>query len=103
MIIKYYISILFTFLFWVSCAGIPPIQEYTLARTALVAAKKFEANKYNPKSYRKAVYFYKKAKVSFDQRLYELSREYFNQCLEFAEKSEDLTRWTKYKEGDFNL
>ncbi len=101
--IKYYISTLFWMLFLISCAGTPPVKEYSLARTALQAAKKFEANKYNPKLYRKAVYFYRKGSHSFDKRLYGQAKDYFNQCLEMAEKSEDLTRWTRYKKGDYSL
>ena len=103
MIIRYCISILFLSLGLVSCAGMPPVQEYSLARTALTAAKKFEADKYHAKSYRKARYFYKKGRDSFDQRIYVLAKKYFDQCREVAEKSEDLTRWTKYKKGDYSL
>ncbi|MGI9548987.1 MAG: hypothetical protein ACR2M7_03270 [Bdellovibrionales bacterium] len=90
-------------LFLSSCAGIPPVQEYSLAYTALRAAEKFEAGKYAPTPYRKAIYYYRKGKKSFNKRLYIQARDLFEKCLESAEESENLTRWDRYKKGDHSL
>jgi len=91
------------FLTLISCAGMPPVQEYNLARTALHAAKKFKASQYAPKSYRKALYSYKKGQKAFENRFYGQAREYFEQCVEEAEKSENITRWIRYKKRDHSL
>lgn len=103
MLFRYPISFLCVSLFLVSCAGTAPHKEYTLALTALTAAKKFEANKDRPIIYRKALVLYQKGEKSFNKRLYGQAQDYFERSMKAAEKSENFTRWTRYQKGDYSL
>ena len=97
------IKIAFVSIFLSSCAGTPPLKEYSLARTALFHAKKFEANKYQPQTYERSRYFYRQGKKSFNERFYSEARDFFEQSIKNAERAENITRWKKYKKGDYSL
>lgn len=97
----------FIVIFWVicilllaSCAGLPPIKEYSLAREALSQAKKYRADKNYPNYYQKALKLYRFGQSAFRDRYYGRARDHFMESMEYAEKSEDLTRVKRAREGD---
>lgn len=97
------ISFLLFLFFVVSCAGTAPLKEYSLARAALKAAKKFEGSQYQPEDYRRAHLFYRKGARSFENRLYREAKFFFTEAIEAAEQAENKTRWDKYQKGDYSL
>ena len=84
----------------ISCAGLPPIKEYSLARSALLQAKKYRADKYYPNYYSKAVKLYRSGKADFKGRYFDSAGRRFESAMEYAEQSEDLTRVKRAKTGD---
>ena len=87
-------------MFFVSCAGLPPIKEYSLAREALLQAKKSGADKHHPNYYAKALKSYRAGKASFKDRYFDRAGDHFESAVEYAERSEDLTRVKRARVGD---
>jgi hypothetical protein len=76
-----------------SCVSIPPPDEdYTLARTALEAARQIEAARYSPLFFQQAENHYKKAESLYEDREYDKSQKEFILCRQFAEKAETAAR-----------
>ena len=82
------------------CATNPPLNEYTLARTALEAAKDQEAARYAPSYFHQAEENFREAEVQFREHEYRDSEENFIKAREFAEKAENSARLQKYKSGE---
>ena len=89
--------------FFISCAGTPPLKEYTLARSALKHAKKYQAGTYAPLDYRKSISLYREAQAHFKNRYYGSAREAFRESRDMAEKAEEVSRWKEYKQGNLTL
>ena len=84
----------------VSCAGLPPIKEYSLAREAISHAEKHRADKHYPGYYSKALNLYRFGESAFKDRYYGKARDRFEEALEYAERAEDLTRIKRARVGD---
>ena len=84
----------------VSCAGLPPIKEYSLAREALSHAEKHRADKYYPSYYGKAVKLYRQGQSAYRDRYYGQAGDRFQEALKYAERAEDLTRIKRARSGD---
>jgi hypothetical protein len=98
-IVLFLITILFT-----SCVSIPPpVEDYTLARTALEAARQIEAARYSPLFFQQAENHYKKAQSLFDDREYDKAQEEFIQCRRAAEKAETAARIQMLLRGEVKL
>lgn len=89
-------------LFWVAagCAGAPPVEDYTIARTALEAARAFEAPRYAPGYYNAAEEVYRRAQKLYSDRYYEEAKVQFKSATELAEKAENATRYKRYQSGE---
>ncbi len=82
------------------CASNPPLEEYTLAKTALDAAQNSGANKYAPGYWFKAEETYRQGEVAFRNGQFEESKELFVQSKNFSEKSENKARFDRAKSGE---
>jgi Domain of unknown function (DUF4398) len=82
------------------CQHNPPIEEYTLARTALSAAKKAGGNRYAPSYFHSAEESYLSGEARFKENEYDQSRELFVKARQFAEKAENIARLQKFKTGE---
>lgn len=82
-----------------ACSSTQPNQEYALAHFALSTAEKFEANKLSPKTYSKALYFYKRAISLYEQQDYESAKNSFEKSIDLSEKAEFRARVKKLRES----
>lgn len=78
----------------------PPIDDYTLARVALEAARAVEAARHSPGYYHQAEEAYRKAKLLFEDRDYEEAQELFEKARTAAEKAENSARLIRMKNGE---
>ena len=84
-----------------SCVTIPaPIEEYTLARAAIDAAKSVDAARYSPGYFHKAEVSYRTGQLDFDDREYENAILEFTQAREYAERAENSSRLIRFKNGE---
>lgn len=95
---RYLVFILF---FSAGCATPKPLLEYTLARSAIEAAKNVEAVRFAPAHWHQAGEYYRTASLQYTDGKNEEARENFRLARAFAEKAENLTRLKKFKSGDF--
>ncbi len=87
--------------FLVGCVTFPPpIQEYTLADAAIKAAKAVQAVRYSPGYWHQAEEYYRQARILYNEREYEQSKELFVQARITAEKAENSARLLRQKNGD---
>lgn len=77
-----------------------PIQEYTLARSALELAEQNDAERLSPAFYQQAQEAYKQAERLYRDREYEESRGLFIKARKAAEKAETSARIKKAKSGE---
>lgn len=95
------LSVAFAFLALTSaCAELPPYEDYSLARTALQAARDTDAPKYAPGFWQQADDFYRQAEKSYKDNEFGKARVQFNKARAFAEKAENATRLKKFQSGD---
>lgn len=73
------------------CSSLPH-KEYALAQSALIAAKKAEAQKFSAKHYSKALSLYQKGASLYKQKSYEEAKNFFLESLKEAEKAEFKAR-----------
>jgi hypothetical protein len=78
----------------------PPILEYTLADTAIKAAKAVQAVRYSPGHWYEAEEAFRQARILFNEREYEQARDLFNRARKAAEKSENSARLIRQKSGE---
>ena len=84
----------------VGCATTPPLDEYTLARTALEAAKEQDSARYAPSYFHQAEEQFREGEAKFKNHDYREAEENFIQARQFAEKAENASRAQKYKSGE---
>lgn len=97
-----------TFLILITCLGFisgcvtapQPIEDYTLARTAIDAAKVVEASRYSPGYWHQAEEAYRKAQVLFQEREYDESRKEFIKARVAAERAENSARLIRLRNGE---
>lgn len=94
----------FSMIFFLSLVGCvltpPPVEDYTLARAALDAAKAVDAARYSPGLYHKAELSYRKAQALYDDRDYQAAHDEFLNAKDTAEKAENSARLIRFKNGD---
>ncbi|MFN7728486.1 MAG: DUF4398 domain-containing protein [Bdellovibrio sp.] len=78
----------------------PPIDDYTMARAALEAARTVEAARHSPGFYHQAEESYRKAKLLFEEREFERAKEQFVRSRLAAEKAENSARLIRMKSGE---
>ena len=81
----------------VSCAGRPPLLEYSIAKVALKSARKVDSEKNAGPYWIKAMDYYSRGEKSFQERDYLSSKNYFNESIKWAEKAENLSRFKMSK------
>lgn len=84
----------------VACATQPPVEEYTLARTAIAAARDQDSARYAPSYWHQAEESYRKGEGYFKAQDYKLAEEEFIKAKQFAEKAENATRVQRFKSGE---
>jgi hypothetical protein len=85
----------------VSCSSVTlPIQEYTLARSALEAAEQSDAERLTPLLFQQAQQLYKQAESHYKEREYEEARVLFIKSRKASEKAENTARIKKSKTGE---
>lgn len=83
------------------CVTAPaPIEEYTLARAAIDAAKTVEASRYSPGYWHQAEEGYRRAQALMEEREYEDAKEEFTRARIAAEKAENSARLIRQKNGE---
>lgn len=87
----------------ISCAGVPPKEDYVFALTALENAKKAQVDKLEPKLDYQAKKLYELALKFYEERNYTKAKEYFIKTRYVAEKAEIRARVKKYKNGEIVL
>jgi hypothetical protein len=93
-------SCLALFAFLTSCSSPPPTREYTLARTALFAAKDAEASRFAASYWHEAEEAFRNAEALFKKEDYRGAAEEFLFVKKTAEKAEEVARLQKLKNGD---
>ena len=68
-----------------------PKREMAMAQAAFLAAKKADSHKHSPKIFKKAEYYYLKAKHSYRRKYFNKARQYALLSQKFSEKSESIS------------
>ncbi len=92
---------LFAFLQFSGCVTTPPpIEDYTLARAALEAARAVEAARFSAGNLQQAEELFRKAQILYDEREFAAGRDQFVKARLAAEKAENSTRLLRQKTGE---
>lgn len=78
----------------------PPIEEYTLARAAIDAAKAVESARYSPGFWHQAEESFRRAQTLFEDQDYAEARSEFVRARIAAEKAENSARLIRQKNGE---
>ncbi len=85
----------------VSCQTVPqPIEEYTLARAAIEAARAVQAPRHSPGYWHQADEAYRQGRLYYKDRDYIQARDAFIKARMAAEKAENSARLIRQKTGD---
>lgn len=88
-------------LFLSACVTAPqPIDEYSLARAAVDAARAVDSARHSPGYWSQAEEAYRKAQTYFENRDYDEARQEFIRARLAAEKAENSARWIRQKNGE---
>lgn len=91
----------FFLFFLVACQSAPiPVQEYTLARAAMEAAKSVEAARYSSGNWHQAEEAYRQGELSIQERDYLKATEQFKRARVAAERAENAARLIRQKNGE---
>ena len=89
------------FLVILGCQTVPaPIDDYSLARAAVDAARAVQAARLSPGYWHQAEEAYRKGRIYFDDRDYSRAKEQFVKARVAAEKAENSARLIRQKTGD---
>lgn len=92
-------SFLFTVI--VSCQTVPaPIEDYSLARAAVEAARAVQAARHSPGYWHQAEEAYRKGRIYYDDRDFAKAKEQFVRARLAAEKAENSARLIRQRTGD---
>ncbi|MEK6627477.1 MAG: DUF4398 domain-containing protein [Bdellovibrionota bacterium] len=95
------LAILSTIFCTMSCVHVnPPILEYTLADTAIKAAKAVHAVRYSPGHWHEAEESYRQARILYNEREYEQAVDLFNKARLAAEQAENSARLIRLRNGE---
>lgn len=85
----------------VSCQTVPaPVEDYSLARAAIDAARSVQAARHSPGYWHQAEEAYRKGRIYFEDRDYSKAKEQFIRARMAAEKAENSARLIRQKTGD---
>jgi hypothetical protein len=95
----FFVFVLVAFLF--GCVNAPPpIEDYTLARAAIDAAKAVESSRYSPGFWHQAEESYRRAEALFEEREFDEAKDEFVKARLAAEKAENSARLIRQKNGE---
>ncbi|MEZ0390865.1 MAG: DUF4398 domain-containing protein [Pseudobdellovibrionaceae bacterium] len=98
---KKWLALLFTVGFLSACVTVSqPLEEYTLARAAVEAAKAVEAARYSPGNWHQAEEAYRKGQLYYKEQNYPEARQEFVKARVAAEKAENSARLIRQKNGE---
>lgn len=84
-----------------ACQSVPaPLEEYTLARAAIDAAKSVQAARHSPGYWHQAEEAYRKGRMHYKDRDWSSARENFVKARIAAEKAENSARLIRQRTGD---
>lgn len=85
----------------VSCQTVPaPVEDYSLARAALDAARSVQAARHSPGYWHQAEEAYRKGRIYFEDRDFSKAKEQFVRARVAAEKAENSARLIRQRTGD---
>lgn len=85
----------------VSCQTVPaPVEDYSLARAALEAARSVQAARHSPGYWHQAEEAYRKGRIYFEDRDFSKAKEQFVRARVAAEKAENSARLIRQRTGD---
>lgn len=85
----------------VSCQTVAvPIEDYSLARAALEAARAVQAARHSPGYWHQAEDAYRKGRIYFEDRDYSKAKEQFIRARQSAERAENSSRLIRQRTGD---
>ena len=97
---RLFIGIIF-FAVIVGCqTGPVPLEDFSLARAAIDAARSIQASRYSPGYWHQAEEAYRKGRIYFEDRDYAKAKEQFIRARTAAEKAENSARLIRQKSGD---
>ena len=83
------------------CQSVPqPLEEYSLARAAIDAARAVQAPRHSPGYWHQADEAYRQGRLAYKDRNYSKAREAFLRAKMAAEKAENSARLIRQKTGD---
>lgn len=83
------------------CITIPaPVEEFTLARAAIDAARAVESSRFSPGNWHQAEESYRRAQSLFEEREFEEAKQEFVRARVAAEKAENSARLVRQKNGE---
>lgn len=99
-LLKFFIGLLLS-AFFLGCQTIPaPLEEYSLARAAIDAARSAQAARLSSGYWHQAEEAYRKGRNYYQERDYERAKEQFIRARLAAEKAENSARLIRQKNGD---
>lgn len=94
-------GIIFVLVLSGGCQSVPaPIEEYSLARTALDSARTVQAARHSPGYWHQAEESYRKARIYFNDHDWENAKIEFVKARQAAEKAENSARLIRQKTGE---
>jgi hypothetical protein len=98
---KFWFGVGFTLLFLCGCTTAPPpVEDYTLARAAIDAAKAVESARYSPGYWHQAEESYRRAQTYYKDHDYDSAQSEFVKARIAAEKAENSARLIRQRNGD---
>lgn len=84
----------------VACASKPPIEDYTLARSAIKAAENVQASRYSAGNWHKAQSAYQRGVRYFNKDNFDDAKKYFIKARLYAERAENRARLSRFRSGE---
>lgn len=92
--------VLCSFLFLSGCATTPPVEDFTLARAAMDAARESDAPKFAPSLWFKAEESFRLGQLSYRDRRFAMARKEFVEARDLAEQAENAARLKRFQTGE---
>lgn len=87
-------------IFFAGCVSVIPVDEYSIARSAIEGAQEAEAARYAPALWYKAEQAYREGQSFFKNRDYDTALKRFSQARVWAEQAENSARLARFEAGD---
>jgi len=98
---KFWFGVVFALLLVSGCVTAPPpVEEYTLARAAIEAAKAVESARYSPGFWHQAEESYRRAQAYYKDHEFSEAQAEFVKARIAAEKAENSARLIRQKNGE---